>query len=1057
MRRFSWRLCVAALAVGLLLPTGVGWTQDDDGESTYQGLPPDALIEQLIQFGMTELLDHYIAGSGGGPDALIAQATAPGISSDKRNSLLEQAINALTGQIDAIEPGGDPMEKLERFQLTFKKAWTIVSLRCGPSNQRLRYLRGGDADREEVVKWTEAPVRTLRRLDQDIQDAIRKLLGAGGPHASKYLILVMPELEDLQLKVNYRAAWSNFYRAAAINPATNEEMTAKRRLLTDAIDRVGDFAGGEDTHGVKFASILLTGMCLREAGNYDEAIAKFRIVRDADTELGLRFSALFEMPRTLTEQGKFSEAQTALAQFSAAALQLVGKDYAWEVRLNSAMLGHYLYQRWALADPSRQGQLQTQAEQALVTLVQQEANPSYQQEYYKIIAKKYRGGADEELSSVVLLAKAKLKRVEAFQTEQPKQREELLDETKKLLGMILERTDPLSQSLRDQVLEEKGIINAVIGESQEAALDFLQLAQDILKDDPNNPRAAQMAENAVRLAYQVLYERQEAGEHISHRSREVFIQAAAFLLSQPAWREAKPELAEWYMDLGWQYAQLAGGENDADQKIAMCTKAIEAYESVPAEIGGRSNTREHMEARYLGLRKRAEILEIMTLAKVSDAQALAVRAKLKAYGNDATNAARNAERAGDDALRADLFEWGSDAEFRAAELLYEPLGQAGLAVDELVGLRNRWPGTTILENSFELEIRVLVKERRVAEAVTKVKNFYDKYPDKGAELIRLVTVQVRKGINKARYDPTAAGSLKNLQEGYYELASMLAEGIDFKQQQALAENYRLAQMVAEARYEVDKPDLALELFQACTALRDIDRQGQIKVIEAAYEKHVGKLNEIAQAKQINTTELMSLAEQFMERLKQAGYGPDHPASVAVRDARDNLQKVQADAKSDASKRKAAAAILLRVLRGGYRREKRRQLVAVPLDPVNIQGVARCQVALGKYEEGLLTYDNLIRRTDPEAFGDLYWLAQLERGRAALAAYADDADGLRGVIRLIIQLDYETNGQFGGKASLFAAIESKAKEHLIKLNEPWGSDLPTTRPGSPKSGQAGSSD
>ena len=60
----------------------------------------------------------------------------------------------------------------------------------------------------------------------------------------------MPELEDLQLKVNYRAAWSNFYRAAAINPATNEEMTAKRRLLTDAIDRVGDLAGGEDTHGV---------------------------------------------------------------------------------------------------------------------------------------------------------------------------------------------------------------------------------------------------------------------------------------------------------------------------------------------------------------------------------------------------------------------------------------------------------------------------------------------------------------------------------------------------------------------------------------------------------------------------------------------------------------------------------------------------------------------------------------------------------------------------------------------------------------------------------------
>ena len=1045
MRRFSWRLCVA-LAVGLLLPAGVGWTQDDDGESTYRGLPPDALIEQLIQFGMTELLDHYIAGAGGGPDALIAQATAPGISPDKRNSLLEQAINALTGQIDAIDPGGDPMQKLEGFQLTFKKAWTIVSLRCGPSNQRLRYLRGGDADREEVVKWTETPVRTLRRLDRDIQDAIQRMRRGGRQHASRYLIIVMPELEDLQLKVNYRAAWSNFYRAAAINPTTDEEMTAKQRLLTDAIDRVAALAAGEDTHGVKFASILLTGMCLREAGNYDEAMAKFRIVRDADTELGLRFSALFEMPRTLTEQGKFGEAQTALAQFSAAALHLVGKQYAWEVRLNSAMLGHYLYQRWALADPSRQGQLQTQAEQTLVTLIQQETNPSNRQEYYKIIAKKYRGGADEELSSVVLLAKAKLKRAEAFEAEQQQRRKELLAETLKLLGMILERDDPLSQSLRDEALEEKGIIDAQGGQSQDAALTFLQLAEGLLKKDPNDPRAAQMAENAVRLAYQVLYERQQAGQPISPRSRQVFIQATGFLLSRPTWREAKPELGEWYMDLGWQYAQLAG-ENESDQKIALCNKAIEAYESVPAEIGDRSNIREHMLAGYLAARKRAEI---MTLAKtVGDAQAIAVRAKLKAYGNDAANAARNAERAGDDALRADLFEWGSDAEFRAAELLYEPLGQAGLAVDELVGLRNRWPGTTILENSFELEIRVLVNEGRVAEAVNKVKDFYDKYPDKGGELIRLVTVQVRKDINRVRYDPSETDVLKNLQEGYYELASMLTEGIDFKQQQSLAENYRLAQMVAEARYEVGKTVLALELFQACMALRDIDRQGRIKGIEAAYEQHAGKLNEIAQAEQINTTELMSLAEQFMERLKQTGYGRDNPDSVAVREAMDNLQKVQADDTSDASDHKTAAGILLRALRGGYRREKQRSLARLPLDPVNIQGVARCQVALGKFEEGLLTYDNLIRRTDPEELTDLYWLAQLERGRAALTAYADDADGLRALIRLIIQLEIETSGRFGGKATLFAAIESRAKEHLSKLNEPWGSD--------PHTGQAGSSD
>ncbi|MHC4561226.1 MAG: hypothetical protein ACYS8X_00465 [Planctomycetota bacterium] len=1020
------------VSVGLVVLLGVGvWAAGQDSDSAYRQIDRDRVIEQLRQMGMTQLLEAFVKMGSDSVDprqqqrqlasVRIAQATAPGVPLARQDALLDEAIAMLRKLIDEFEPE-NPEEQLELYRLKFEEAKTIVELRCGPYVERLMNLRGGEADRKLVLELTERPVMTMVRLVADITELIQELQGGGGSRETlRYFVLVVPELQQLQKEADYKAAWTYYYRAMVSEPATEKEETEKARLLEDAIDRVEEFAEGE--YSVTYNAILLKGRCYREMKEFDRAMEQCKRVASAnEASMQLQIEALFEIPRILVAQGDYAGALSALRTYKARGVEIVGQANRLFIDLNASMLGHHIYKLQAdrQDDAAEKRRLELQAQEAFVTFIRENPQPGVRSAYYDIVATMYRDKEDtDKLSSIVLLAKADQERIKwrrAKDAGDDAKAEEHKAKVIELLKIIIEREDDLSKELRPDAQE----MLAFLGRDP---IYFLNLAKELNQREPGSLKARQMAENAVLLLENRLYDLRQRNASIPADMRRQFLEATRFLLSEPKWIADKPELQRWHFDMGWHFARLAG-EAEGAERQKLYDQAVAAYGKVPAEINGNPNTRQHAEAQYLALEARVYVF--LTAEKADEDTALQLRSDLRAFGGYVKRSVGGVSD--QPKLVQQLNDWGSLTEFWAAELMYEPLSRPQVAIRELADFPERWPGTNALELSAELEIRVLVFSGQASQAVAKLKSFMAQYPDRAEQLIQLVVEQVRQRINKMRWDPSASQeALQQLRKDYHELGKALFAEV---KNRPLAERYRQTQMLAEALYEVGKADEALELFLACKSLGDETRKTETETINRTYASRQAALREVT-ADPKNTEGLVKLKDEFLEILRGEGLGESHRDIAQLVEAAEELTQATTD---DA--RQAAARLMAKALRDGYRYQKDRQIASQPMDPANIHGIARCQIAKGQLAEGLANYRDLIDRTDRERFSVLYWQFQLERLQAALEGAGEDTGILKGVIRNIIQLRYETGGGLGGKRREFERMERKAKDRLVELNDPW---------------------
>ncbi|MCD6303881.1 MAG: hypothetical protein J7M21_02845, partial [Planctomycetes bacterium] len=105
-----------------------------------------------------------------------------------------------------------------------------------------------------------------------------------------------------------------------------------------------------------------------------------------------------------------------------------------------------------------------------------------------------------------------------------------------------------------------------------------------------------------------------------------------------------------------------------------------------------------------------------------------------------------------------LKEWAAAADYQAAVIKYEELTRGkkpqerqaieSQALAELRQLGTKWPGTSVLRQAFEFEIRKLVERGQTQDAIQKIKDFKAKYPEQSAQLIKLVVDQIQKQIKR---------------------------------------------------------------------------------------------------------------------------------------------------------------------------------------------------------------------------------------------------------------------------------------------------------------------
>jgi hypothetical protein len=191
----------------------------------------------------------------------------------------------------------------------------------------------------------------------------------------------------------------------------------------------------------------------------------------------------------------------------------------------------------------------------------------------------------------------------------------------------------------------------------------------------------------------------------------------------------------------------------------------------------------------------------------------AAKESARAAAKAKTAPAKEQKELGD--LATMLRDWAAEAEFGAAEIKYErlpagktPAQRQAIEKEALADLRRiieKWPGTSVLRNAYEFEIRKLIERGQTPEAIDKIGDFKKIYPEQAKGLIELVVTQIGEQIQRI------GGRLQN--------ARTTSEARQF---QTELSKYQLDYArFAEDLYGVVK-DLPIDLAGLDRMLRDIE-------------------------------------------------------------------------------------------------------------------------------------------------------------------------------------------------------------------------------------------
>jgi tetratricopeptide (TPR) repeat protein len=841
-------------------------------------------------------------------------------------------------------------------------------------------------------------------VSRDMRDTVRDWRGN-----SIKLVTVVPTLEQMIEQLRYKNAWVKLYRGMAL-PDDEERRMERRNLLSDAVVSVETYTQGANEFGVKYNALLLSGMATRELGAWPQALKYYEQALVQQAPAAVQLQARFEIARTLAEQAAASETPDfiaslkALDDFRRVAPQLVGESNHRAVDAQAAFLENHIYELAASSttDKEQAAQYDLQAQQALLAFLDKYPQQDVQNAFYDMIATKYRDRTDyENLNSVILLAVAR--------SEVASGKAAGLSKANDLLQMVIKREDTISEKARPLALWELGMLNNRLRRNDQSAEHFMRLASEF----PKHSLAPIAARNAVISYKAVIDERSRQNEIIPVKRREMFIEALNTLLGK--WGD-KDDNAEWYAELGWQHSELAdvAGDEQGSEHLA---KAADAFERVPADSPGAT------EARFQALAARARLVELKNLsADQRRVEANRIAGELHAYASKVRPLAQQAQDPGE---AKTLREWGAQAEFIRARLLYEQMDQRRLAMEALEQLPQRWPNTSVLVAAQQMRIQKLIEESgeagqsaKLDRAIEMVNKFRDDHPAEAEALMSLTVNEIRQRIDQLRLAGRDADARK-YGEAYLKFAKVLYDKAASEKVEA-EKMYGIQQMYADALLAAGNAEDAIKLFEQCRQINERRREQRLEQVSQRYKALISQCREAS----TNLTRLQGLAKQYFERLKalgidKASVGPAMNVEIALQ----QLSKVQQD---NPQAQPEAMSLLSRVLVEAYEHLQGIEKNSIPTDATNLHGLARAKAQMGNHAESLELYKQLLGGLNASRHAALYWRLQLEQAETIVAGFADDARSMRRLAYRIVQLR-EQDRQMGGLFERFEAVRTQASK------------------------------
>jgi hypothetical protein len=923
--------------------------------------------------------------------AEAAAATDPNV----RNALLDAAaaeMEQLAADLD--KPDAPPEQRLEFFRLRLHQAEATGRIRGQPYLLRLRYLQGTDDDREAMRPIADDALRLLGTLSTQTEGTLAEWRAD-----YRNLATVAGELEDLQEDLRGEQAWVTFCRAMASNDGQD-----RTRMLQRAIALAGSLIREGRSATAKPGLFLLRGMAEREAGQFEQASADLLAAADPNARPSLRAEALFELARNLIEQGRSVAAQPGasadkLAQAeknfdqAANAIEAFDKVAAPGDRTNTvhadvkrALLLRCLCSARAAcrSDTALAAAEGAKADEAVLSFLTKYTDIQVQRAFLAVIARDFRGREDHRnLDSLALLALAG-----GEPTRAP-------DDRRALLETILARKDQLSSRLHPLALWHLAFQAADAKDDAAAGKLFGDLAERF----PRGALSPAAAVNAAISFSRALAAWAGAGEPVPADLRRQFVGALESLLRR---EDCTAEGRKWRFELGWQYEKLAE-RADAKDGASLEAKAIATYEAVP------SDAEQFMQARYRGLELSYRRLPPRSDEAAWRQAASALATRLMAYAADAAAVAKKPPIA---VSTNALLGWGGQAEFRAADLLYNLPGRREEAMAILRGLPGRWPGTPVVAEGAEFEIRKLLDQGRTGQAAKRVEAFSRDHPDQGRRLIQLVVAQIRRRIELLRAEAGTTDRSTDLRRDFLSLAGAIYGPLADR---PVDQRYDVTQMYGEALVENGRAAEAVPLLLQCADYAEAAMRRRRDVADRQCRENLAALKAAAG----DAAQLRSSAKAYLGALAELGMrAEDSRHGQAVKAALEALSG------SEAVRQSERLASLARALEEGYPALRDMQKASVPGDAANMAALARAYRALGRHAEAVRYYRSLV---DGLGGGSTaYWSAELEYCQCLLEGFASDRQAMKGLVIRLKQLRME-DLSMGGLKDRFEAVESRARE------------------------------
>ena len=764
------KLVLLAAPIGVLcLLTASAQAAPPDKASPYDRLDVAELAETLQSMGMGELLDELVRRRAGQKDLAtqkllieirLARAKLAK-DQERRNAMLDKVIVEMEKLLAALEKSDKWEDMVEYYELMLRRIRTEGDDKARPHVFRVFYFHARPGDEEAVGRLTRKSMTLLKELQREMEDTHEDWTD----NTDTWIGGHYWRLGKLLDAVAYQGAWIRLNRAAVLKKASTERTV----LLRQAIEDVRKHADAKDnSRGVKFKSLLLTGMAQRLLGEYSRARNSLARAAD-DSESALhQLRCRFETVVTWIDEGKHAGVSAAIKQFRVHGAKLVAagalKEFTVDFQAALLVSKRLEVQAGALAakDPAAASKLEDRAIEALQAFVAK--HPEGDKLLQEMIAAKYRDKDPSGLKPPMLAAVA---RSEYYRAIEPgvsdKERARLFALAAGHFKKVIKDTKP-DDPLRATAFWRLAWISNRQGRNGAAAQWFRRLAREF----PKHAHARKSAENAVISLIGVLEQEGKQVHEMDMKFAEEYRESLVLLISLSARGEGAKDLSEYYYKLGLALNALGQYREAADQ-LERVSPNSEVYEPARFEL---------LEAKVSKLvtgdedePEPTDKVAAERQKRLKEREAAAIIGELAAYRD------RAMKYTSDDPRRvAQVRRWGAKCDVNIARLRRDVMNQRDEARRHGQEVVKRWPADKEIKDQMQhLMIRWLLEDGEVEAAIKPLREMIRKDTVGTEELVATAMDEISEKLEALRFATKAKDieKLSVLRPAHREFAEKL--------------------------------------------------------------------------------------------------------------------------------------------------------------------------------------------------------------------------------------------------------------------------------------------